>query len=405
MGKKDEKRTFGTVQRLPSGRYQARYLAPDGKRHPAHTTFEDKDTALAWLRKERMYVESHPDTWLPPKVRVAAGISKRQTFGDFAESWLKSRRTKQGRPLAGRTRDHYRDLLDRYILPTFGDMPLAFIDSDTVDRWYEAMPDLPTTRAHAYGLMRTILNTAVDKQKIPSNPCRVRGGGNVERAKKIEPATLQEIATIVANMPERRRLMVTLAAWTGLRFGEIAELRRKDIKTRSGYIDVSRGVVRVRDIDEDGNVTIVRQVKTPKTKAGVRKVYLPTQVMADVRQHLLEHAAPGDDGLLFPAADGGQLSPASFYGRETTFRRDGSVIRKGHGYHEARRVAGRPDLHFHALRHTALTTAAQHGATLAELMDIAGHTTPAAAMRYQHAAQERLASLAQRMYDSAQGER
>lgn len=402
MAKKDSKRSFGTVQKLASGRYQARYLGPDGRRHAAHTTFQDQETALLWLAQEKRYVEDNASAWLPPKVRMASGMAKRQTFGDFAESWLKSRRTKQGRPLAGRTRDHYRDLLDRYIFPTFQDVPLAFIDSDSIDRWYDAMPDLPTTRAHAYGLLRTILNTAVDKQKIALNPAKVRGGGNVERAKKIEPATLQQVATIAANMPERRRLMVLLAAWTGLRFGELAELRRKDVKTRAGYIDISRGVVRVREVDEDGGVTIVRQVKAPKTKAGVRKVYLPTQLMADVRQHILEHAAPGDDGLLFPAADGGQLSPASFYGRETTFRKDGSVIKKGHGYYEARRIAGRPDLHFHALRHTALTSAAQQGATLAELMDIAGHTTPAAAMRYQHAAQERLAALAQRMYDSAQ---
>ena len=59
--------------------------------------------------------------------------------------------------------------------------------------------------------------------------------------------------------------------------------------------------------------------------------------------------------------------------------------------------AGRPDLRFHDLRHTGAVLAAQSGATLAELMHRLGHTTPAAAMRYQHAATERDREIAHRM--------
>jgi site-specific recombinase XerD len=46
---------------------------------------------------------------------------------------------------------------------------------------------------------------------------------------------------------------------------------------------------------------------------------------------------------------------------------------------------GRSDARAHDLRHTALTAAAEHGATLATLMQMAGHSTSAAAQRYQHA--------------------
>jgi integrase len=58
-------------------------------------------------------------------------------------------------------------------------------------------------------------------------------------------------------------------------------------------------------------------------------------------------------------------------------------------YYPARQAAGRPDLRFHDLRHTGAVLAASTGATLAELMARLGHSTPSAAMKYQHAAADR----------------
>ena len=77
--------------------------------------------------------------------------------------------------------------------------------------------------------------------------------------------------------------------------------------------------------------------------------------------------------------------------------------RKGDGYFEARRQAGRDDLRFHDLRHTGLTNAAIAGATLAELMQLAGHSTAGAAMRYQGVAKDRMQDLAKRLSAIAEG--
>ncbi len=63
----------------------------------------------------------------------------------------------------------------------------------------------------------------------------------------------------------------------------------------------------------------------------------------------------------------------------------------------ARLKAGLPDAHFHDLRHAGLTQSAQTGATLAEVMRRAGHSSAAAAMRYQHAADHRDADIASRL--------
>lgn len=390
-----KRRAFGQVTRMRSGRYQARYTGPDGHLHTAASTFEDRETAQLWLRNERVLCES-PEAWESPKVR-ATKARTRLTFGEYADAWLVGRKVK-GRPLAARTRDHYRDLLDAHILPTFAEVPLTGITPEQVDHWYELCAvGRPTTQAHAYSLLRTILGTAVDRRLIATaNPAKVRGGGSTTRAKKVKPASLEELATIAEHVPDRHRLMVLLAAWCALRFGELAELRRRDVDTKAGVLHIRRGVVRSKSA---GVVT-----KAPKSEAGVRDVAIPPHLLPLVRQHLLEHTAPGRDGLLFATAAGEHLAPSTFYGRAAVLTKDGTIKRAGWGWYAARQAAGRDDLRFHDLRHTGAVLAAQTGATLAELMGRLGHATPAAALRYQHAAAERDQEIARRLSEMATGE-
>lgn len=70
-----------------------------------------------------------------------------------------------------------------------------------------------------------------------------------------------------------------------------------------------------------------------------------------------------------------------------------------HAWDDARATIGRNDLRFHDLRHTGLTLAAATGASTAELMRRAGHASPAAALRYQHATEDRDRVLADALAD------
>jgi integrase len=201
---------------------------------------------------------------------------------------------------------------------------------------------------------------------IAANPCRVRGGGSVKRAKKIRPASLAELEAISNAVRARYQLMVLLAAWCALRFGELAELRRADIDVRNAVVHIRRGVVRTGD---------GRKVKGPKSEAGRRDVAIPPHLMPAVKDHLRKHVAASRDALLFPATS----DPARHLAPATLYR----------VYYPAREAARRPDLRFHDLRHTGAVNAALTGATLAELMARLGHSTAGAALRYQHAAAER----------------
>jgi integrase len=358
---------FGSVDRLATG-YRARYYGPDGRRHKAPTLFLTKAEARGWLALR--HAEIIRKAWEPPD---EPRTSARLTFAVYADEWMTHRELKD------RTRDHYRKLLDNYLIPAFGVLPLASVTPDDVRRWYSRFdPGKPTMRAHCYGLLRTIYSTAASDGKVPTTPCVLRGAGTAKRVHLIRPATLDELEKLTNAMPERYRLMVLLASWCAMRFGELAELRRGDIDLSQEVIHITRGVVRV------GGKTIVG---TPKTDAGIRDVAIPPHLLPAIEDHLAKHVGQRRDSMLFPIEDGGHLTPGTLH----------------HRFKVAREAADRPDLRFHDLRHSGAVLAAATGATLAELMARLGHSSPAAAMRYQHAAKGRDREIAALLSKLANG--
>ena len=368
------KRYFGSVRALPSGRFQARYTGPDGRTYTGRTpegralTFDSRQYADAYLA--RVSGDIQAGKWVSPDApRAAAPV----TLAAYSKTWLASR------DLSPSTRLLYTNVL-KHVLPALGDTPLPALTPAAVREWHAKLKGEtgPTMRAHAYSLLRTILNTAVADEVIVTNPCRVRGAGSAKRARAIQPASLAELETLVKAMPERYRLMALLAAWCALRFGELAELRRSDIDVKAGVVHVRRGVIRG---------AAGEAVKGPKSEAGKRDVNIPPHLMPLVHDHLITHVERGPGALLFPAASGGHMSPSALYAV----------------YHQAREAAGRPDLRFHDLRHTGAVLAAATGATLAELMARLGHSTVSAALRYQHAAAERDKVIAEALSKLAAG--
>jgi integrase len=164
--------------------------------------------------------------------------------------------------------------------------------------------DWSAVRAHAYGLLRTMMGTAASDGKISLNPCVIRGAGTTRRVIKIRPASLRELEKITSEMPEPYQAMILLASWCALRFGELTELRRRDVvinaDAQTGVIRVERGVVRVGD---------GFQVTTPKSEAGIRYVAIPPHLVPVVQAHLAQHVERQADALLFPAKHGGHLAP------------------------------------------------------------------------------------------------
>jgi integrase len=343
------KRHFGTVRQRSSGRWQAIYVR-DGKIHSLGV-FKSKADALAALAG--VQTDLRRGVWIDPE-------SGKLTVSEFSDEWLDQRTD-----LAFRTNELYRYLLDRHILPQLGPISLVALSPSRVRKWHADVAKLhPSTAAKAYRLLSSIMRTAVVDGLIVSSPCRVDGAG-VERAPERPVANVSEIRALEAAMPEHLRLIVPLATWCQLRRAELLGLRRMDIDLEAEVIRVEQS----RTITMHGKSL----TKEPKSAAGRRTIALPSFLVEQVRCHLERFSGSGKDGLVFTGITGVPLT--------------GNVLQTA--WQRARLQVGRDDLRLHDLRHTGLTLAAATGATTVELMHRAGHSSSAAAMRYQHATKER----------------
>jgi Phage integrase, N-terminal SAM-like domain len=196
----------GHIRKLKNGRFQARFTFPDGVRRPAPTTFQTKRDATAWLAQQSADVSR--GQWSLTKATMPV------SFADYADEWLKHRKVR-GRSLADRTLSNYQDLLDRFILPTFGHQLIHTVTRESVDNWYDSVAPkhTPTYRARAYALLRAIFTSAVDEGQIMINPVKIRGAGYVQRRHQVRTATIEELEAITEAMPP------AISSWSSSRRG------------------------------------------------------------------------------------------------------------------------------------------------------------------------------------------
>jgi integrase len=189
--------------------------------------------------------------------------------------------------------------------------------------------------------------------------------------------SVAQVYDLAARMPEGTPygLLVLVATFGSLRWGEVTALRRADV-------DESHDVVRVRSaFSRRYSGEIVRG--QPKSRASVRAVVLPRPVMELLAAHLSEHVHADPDTLVFTGDKGGPMQRGNFNKRVK--------------WVESVAAVGAPGLHFHDLRHTGNTLAASSGASTRELMHRMGHSTMRAALIYQHATSERDREIASAM--------
>ena len=354
------RRSFGRLRKLPSGRWQAAYVGPDGKLHTAPRTYARESDAEGWLAAERRKIDL--GTW--GAVERSDGI----TVGEYAKRWIDQRDLRQG------TKILYRSLLRRLIDPDIGDIKLAALTPARVRQWYAGLDAAyPTRAANAYKLLHAVCATAVADEVLDGNPARIVGASQSPRRRDINLLTPAEVDQVAAEMPPWLAASVVLAAWCGLRWGETSELRRKDLTDDCSLLRVRRAVTYHGGQFHTG---------PPKTAAGVRDVAVPPHIRPVLAEHLAAHVyGPGPEVLLFGEMDGSHI------------HRD--AYRKH--WVKARDAIGKPNLRVHDLRHVGAVLAAQSGATTVELMHRLGHTTPAMSLRYQHVAEGRDAEIAARL--------
>jgi integrase len=162
-----------------------------------------------------------------------------------------------------------------------------------------------STVAESYPILHAVLNTAVDDDLIRRNPCRIKGAGQ-DKSEERPTASLAQVFAIVDAIEPRYRLLVLLAAFGQLRFGDLVALRRNSINVEAMELKVRRATAEMADgtqVDDD-----------PKSAAGKRPISLPLALRPDVEEHLRRFAEPGPTGRLFVGPQGGIPRRRNFSG-------------------------------------------------------------------------------------------
>ena len=189
---------------------------------------------------------------------------------------------------------------------------------------------------------------------IPANPCPIPRAMKSPRRREPTVLTVAEVGHLAEKIePKRFRALILIAAWCGLRWGELIELRRKDIGDGCETISVSRGVTHRSGC----------RIDSPRSGRG-RMVLVPPHIRADIKHHLDTFVVKEPDAQLFPPVRGG------CHLNDKVFTEHFNTSLAG---------IGREGVRIHDLRHFAGTQAARVG-NLTEIMERLGHSTVSASL-------------------------
>ena len=315
----------------------------------------DIDTAKAGLSSGNPRLE-----WLSPAERIAAASEvSRETLEQYGKRWIAQR------DLKPRTRIQYNAIFENHISPKLGTIAVANLKPATIRNWYaNTLRDKPTYRSQAYQLLHAICKTAVADELLVSNPCMIEGATAVKRNREPVIAEIAELGIIADKIEPKFKALVLISAWCGLRFGEVTELRRKDIR----FVKVGDGTIEPGIIAVERGVTHRKGCRIDTPKSGKRRtVVVPPHIRSTIADHLHVFVGSDPESLLFvPVRGGCHVSDR--------------VVRVA--FNSALKSVGLSGIRLHDLRHFAGTTTAQV-ANLPETMARLGHSTHAASLRYQ----------------------
>jgi len=325
---------MSSVDRLGSGRWQARWRDPGGVQRKR--TFPRKVDALRHLTG----VESR----LLDGTYVDASRS-RVTVGAWAEQWIAGQLQ-----LKPSTRARYEGLLRCQVLPRWAPVPLAKIGHADVAAWVAELNSgglAPATVRQAHRVFSLMLSLAVRDGRLSRNPA---AGVPLPRAVASDKRFLTHSEVdALAQACGPYGLAVRVLAYCGLRYGELAALRVSRLDLLRRRIEVAESVTEVNGKAIFG---------TPKSHQR-RSVPVPRSLIDDLAVQVAGKA-PGD--LVFTSPEGAVL-------RLMNFRR--------RYFDRAATEAGLGGLTPHELRHTAASLAVSAGANVKSVQRMLGHASAA----------------------------
>lgn len=388
--------------------WRARYPDPAGRKatDQIERRFRSKQDAENWIKRQGVSVLDgvHVDPRNGERSLGAVADEWRETWGDLAEN----------------TRLGYHYTLNKHIVGTaasparFYRAKVGAMSTEVIQRWVNDLSKdhAPAAVRRIYTVMRSVMRVAVERRYISVNPCdsvklpkkTARSGGR--RMVMLTPA---EVRTLASAMPEEYRMPVLIAAWCGLRAGELWALRRRDVDPLHGVIRVERGL---KEINTSAAGLVPGLVLgPPKTEESNRRVSVPPPLLRLLTAYIEQPSrlSPGgvltirDDGdgfewgvsadrldpdaLLFTTARGYPVRHNLFYKRVFKVVIEGAPAIKGEPAKRGRPAAATVDrpavpaalperlhaLRFHDLRHTCASLSLAVAPNLHVVKERLGH--------------------------------
>ena len=314
-------------------RWRATWAEPGTGRYPSRS-FATKDAAEAHL--ETVGAAKRGGTYV-------AAERGRMTVGEYTTVWLDAQTH-----LKPSGRERVEGIIETHVRLRWGDMALADVEHEDVQAWVNTLDGSPATIQRVHGVFARILDGAVKTKRVAGNEAR---GVNLPRRAPREHRylTVAELDRLLARCGPWAPVVRCLAL-TGLRVGEVAELRVRDVSLARQRAAVSRSMTTLAGRRVTG---------TTKTSAGVRSVPLAGEVVDDMR--VLTKGRRRDD-LVYLTPKGAQLRKDNL---RRAFRRAVVAV--------ALDVGLRP----HDLRHTAALMAVASGASVKTVQRMMGHASAA----------------------------
>lgn len=321
-------------------RYDVRLRDPAGE--PYKRTFRTKREAETFQARER--ADRSRGAWVDPRKADT-------TFGEVARYWLTAN---PGKRPSGLERDE--SVVRLHLLPVLEHRPVSAVTPRDVQMLVTAWSAeaAPRTVHRQYGVLRAVLNAAVNLDLIARSPCRGVNLPAVEH-RDCHIVTADELFRLAEALGPDLAPMAYLAAVLGLRWGECAGLR-------VGRLDFLRSTLTVAEQRTRGRAGAM-VTGAPKSQAGRRTLSVPAPLMAALGEHLARRGLSGADAEaeVFVGALGKPLDYSGWLHRV---------------WQPACTAAGLEGLRFHDLRHANATGMVAAGVDIKTAQVRLGHSDP-----------------------------
>ncbi|MEW2425019.1 tyrosine-type recombinase/integrase [Streptomyces nigra] len=346
-------------------------------------TFKTEPQAERWVTRIELELEAGRNT---------AVHTQRKTVKDVVEASMAASAGK----LKPRTFKSYRSTYDCHVLPAFGGWKITALDPEAVEHWVAGLSASglkPATVRNTYVALNKACRYALRHGWIVSNPCAgvelpkfAADGSAGFEPKFLTPAQVETLAAHLAEKQPLYGLLIRMAAYTGLRAGELAALRVRDVNLFRRHLEVRRTQHRKKG---EGWV-----YTTPKSKRSSRNVPLRASLVQELNAYMATHPHRNNpDAALWPGQKAGGYTHGkrgtrggAQSGGESGTQLDYSrTFDIGNFYKHRFKPAlssvevvsaGIPmDLRFHDLRHTYASIMAAAGVELRKVSRWMGHAS------------------------------